>query len=171
LLILHPLLNLAATAAPPEALDIACADLVDPDAVYAFNPNLALLDTWTPDAGTAAADAIDADGVACRWVFESGGGSMDVSVARLSEDRITELKNDAFASSTMVPTYSADEGYFEVEDGAGTEGDDQGEPEGQSDVGRSGRHPVILGGGVWEAGRPRRTSGLVGEEGQGPTAV
>ena len=108
------------TTAPSDAIDIACADLVDPDAVYAFNPNLALLGDWTPDAGTSAADAVDAGGVACRWVFESGGGTMDVSVARLPEERITELKNEAFASSQMVPTYGGDEGYFEVEGGVGT---------------------------------------------------
>jgi len=102
-----------------DVLDISCADLVDPDAVYAFNPNLALLDDWTPDAGTAAADAVDAGGVACRWVFESGGGTMDLSVARLSEDDILQLKNEAFASSQMVPTYG-DEAYFEVEGNVGT---------------------------------------------------
>jgi hypothetical protein len=105
--------------AAPEVLDISCADLVDPDAVYEFNPNLALLGEWTPDPGTAAADAVDAGGVACRWVFESGGGTMDVSVARLPEERILELKNEAFASSQMVPTYG-EEAYFEVEGGVGT---------------------------------------------------
>lgn len=103
----------------PDSLDIACADLVDPDAVYEFNPNLALLGDWTPDAGTAAADAVDVGGVACRWVFESGGGTMDVSVARLTEERILGLKNEALASSQMVPTYG-DEAYFEVEGGVGT---------------------------------------------------
>lgn len=102
----------------PDVLDISCADLVDPDAVYAFNPNLALLGDWTPDAGTAAADAVDAGGLACRWVFESGAGTMDISVARLPEDRIVELKNEAFAGSEMVPTYG-EEAYFEVEDGIG----------------------------------------------------
>jgi hypothetical protein len=103
----------------PDAIDIACADLVDPDAVYAFNPNLGLLGDWTPDADTPAADALDAGGVACRWVFESGGGTMDISVARLPEERITELKNEAFTSSQMVPTYG-EEAYFEVEGGVGT---------------------------------------------------
>lgn len=103
----------------PDVLGISCADLVDPDAVYSFNPNLALLGEWTPDAGTAAADALDAGGVACRWVLESGGGTMDISVARLPEDDILQLKNEAFASSEMVPTYG-DEAYFEVEGGVGT---------------------------------------------------
>lgn len=103
----------------PVPLGISCAQLVDPNAVYDFNPNLALLDQWTPAAGTVAADAVAAGGVACRWVFESGNGTMDVSVARLSEERILQLKNEAFSSSQMVPTYG-DEAYFDVEGGVGT---------------------------------------------------
>ncbi|MEO5535203.1 MAG: arginyl-tRNA synthetase [Pseudolysinimonas sp.] len=109
-------------SATPDQLtpiDVACADLVDPDAVYAFDPNLALLGSWTPDAGSAAADAVAAGGVACRWVLESGGGTMDVSVASLSDNRIDALKNDASATSTPVPTYG-DEAYFSVEGGVGT---------------------------------------------------
>lgn len=102
-----------------DVLDISCSDLVDPDAVYAFNPNLALLGEWAPDADTAASDALEAGGVACRWVFESGGGTLDLSVARLTEDDILQLKNEAFESSQMVPTYG-DEAYFEVEGGVGT---------------------------------------------------
>ncbi|MEO8527769.1 MAG: arginyl-tRNA synthetase [Pseudolysinimonas sp.] len=106
----------------PDAItpiDIACADLVDPDAVYAFNPNLALLGSWTPGAGTAADDALAAGGVACRWVLESGGGTMDISVAHLSGDHILDLKNQASATSAPVPTYG-DEAYFSVEGGVGT---------------------------------------------------
>jgi hypothetical protein len=80
---------------------------------------LALLGDWTPDVGTAAAGAVDAGGVACRWVLESGGGTMDLSVAQLPDDDILQLKNEAFASSQMVPTYG-DEAYFEVEGGVGT---------------------------------------------------
>lgn len=103
----------------PTAVELACADLVSPDAVYAFNPNLALLGDWTPDADTAAAEALDRNGVACRWVMESGGATMEVSVAALSADDSTRKRNEAFASSQMVPTYG-DEAYFSVGDGAGT---------------------------------------------------
>lgn len=103
----------------PDALDIACADLVDPDTMYAFDPNYALLGAGDPEPGSPAADALDAGGVACQWVRESGGGTIDLSVAALPDARIEELKNEAFASSTMVPTYG-EEAYFEVEDGVGT---------------------------------------------------
>jgi len=117
-----------ASAAPTTApeldadalpLDLACDELVDLDAVYQFNPNLALLGPYSPADGSPAAAALAAGGVACRWVLESGGAGMDLSVARLPEDRIRELKNEAFTTSEMVPTYG-DEAYFEVEGGFGT---------------------------------------------------
>ncbi len=103
----------------PEALDVACADLVDPDVIYAFDPNYALLGAWEPEPGSAAADAVDAGGVACQWVRESGGGTINLSVAAFTEPQLEELKNEAFAESEMVPTYG-DEAYFEVEGGLGT---------------------------------------------------
>jgi hypothetical protein len=103
----------------PVSLDIACVDLVDPDAMYAFDPNYALLGAWEPEPGSFAADALDAGGVACQWVRESGGGTIDLSVAAYSAAQIEQQKNDAFAESQMVPTYG-EEAYFEVEGGAGT---------------------------------------------------
>ena len=108
-----------APAEQPEALDIPCADLVDPDTMYAFDPNYALLGAVDPEPGSLAADDVAAGGVACQWVRESGGGTIDVSVAAYSESRLAELKNDAFTGSQMVPTYG-DEAYFEVENGVGT---------------------------------------------------
>jgi hypothetical protein len=100
-------------------VDISCDDLVDPQAVYDFDPNYGLLDSWTPTGGSAAAEAVAADGIACRWVRESGGGTIDLSVARLDQEDIDAKKNAAFAESQMVPTYG-DEAYFEVEGDVGT---------------------------------------------------
>jgi hypothetical protein len=118
------------TAAPTEGadpLDVDCADLVDADAVYAFDPNFVLRDSWSPAAGSPAEEALAAGGVACQLVRETGGGTIDLSVARLTAAEITAKKNEAFAESTMVPTYG-EEAYFEVADGIGTaivfQGDD-----------------------------------------------
>lgn len=105
--------------AGPEPLAIRCADLVDPDVIYAFDPNYALLDDWTPVAGSAGAEAVAADGVACHWVRESGMGTIDVSAARLGDAATLAKKNEAFTESEMVPTYG-DEAYFEVANGVGT---------------------------------------------------
>lgn len=102
-----------------QVLDIACAELVDPDTMYAFDPNYALVGAFDPQPGTLAADQLAAGGVACQWVRESGGGTIDLTVAAFTEEQIGELKNEAFAESQMVPTYG-EEAYFEVEGGVGT---------------------------------------------------
>lgn len=103
----------------PTPVGVSCDALIDRDAVYAFNPNFALLGEFAPDAGTAAAAAVGAEGVACRLVMESGGVTMDLSVAHLPEATLTQLKNEAFASSQMVPTYG-EEAYFDVATGTAT---------------------------------------------------
>jgi hypothetical protein len=107
-----------ATSAP-QPLDVACEDLVDADTIYAFDPNYALIGAFDPEPGSPAADDVAVGGVACQWVRESGSGTIDLSVAAYSEAQLDELKNQAFASSTMVPTYG-EEAYFEVEGGVGT---------------------------------------------------
>ncbi|MBX3194509.1 MAG: hypothetical protein KF727_05330 [Microbacteriaceae bacterium] len=100
-------------------VDIACDQLVTPDAMYQFNPNFGSIDDFAPEPGTAAASALTYDGVACRWQNETTGQSIDVSVAQLDEDTLTALKNAAYAESEMVPTYG-EEAYFGVADGVGT---------------------------------------------------
>jgi predicted small lipoprotein YifL len=102
-----------------QPLDIECAELVDPDTMYSFDPNYALVGSFDPQPGSLAADQVAAGGVTCQWVRESGGGTIDLSVAAFTEEQITELKNEAFAESEMVPTYG-DEAYFEVEGDVGT---------------------------------------------------
>lgn len=100
-------------------VDAECADLVDADTVYQFNPNFVLLDQWSPPPGSAAEAALDRAGVACRWINQTSGETIDLSVADLPEDQIRQLKNAAFAESQMVPTYG-EEAYFEVDGGVGT---------------------------------------------------
>lgn len=107
------------TTDAPDALDIECADLVDLDTMYAFDPNYALLGSFDPDSGSLAADDVAAGGVACQWVRESGGSTIDLSVAAYSATQLDDLKNAAFAESQMVPTYG-EEAYFEVDGGVGT---------------------------------------------------
>lgn len=101
------------------SLDISCLDLVDADAVYAFDPNFALVGTFDPDAGSAGAQALEWEGVVCRWVRETGDITMDLSAARVTEAQSTQLRNEAFASSQMVPTYG-EEAYFDAATGTAT---------------------------------------------------
>lgn len=111
------------TEAPVEQqempVEATCGELVSADTVYQFNPNFVLLDSWTADAGSAAEAAIDRAGVACRWINQTSGETIDLSVARLPASQLRDLANAAFTDSTMVPTYGV-EGYFEVADGVGT---------------------------------------------------
>lgn len=107
------------TSDTPDALDIECADLVDLDTMYAFDPNFALVGPFDPDSGSRAADDLAAGGVVCQWVRESGDSTIDLSVAAYSDDQLDELKNEAFTESQMVPTYG-EEAYFEVEGDVGT---------------------------------------------------
>jgi hypothetical protein len=87
--------------------------------MYDFNPNFSNIDGWTPASGTAAADALAADGVACRWKNDTSGEVIDVSVASFDTASLEALANDTYADSTMVPTYGGDEAYFAVTDGVG----------------------------------------------------
>jgi hypothetical protein len=104
---------------PQGDLEIACAELVDADAMYAFDPNFALIGPFQPGPDSAGERALDAGGVVCRWVRESGGISIDLVVASFGEQELTALKDEAFASSEMVPTYG-EEAYFDPATGTAT---------------------------------------------------
>lgn len=108
------------SASPPSSsapVDIACDALITPQAMYDFNPNFSLLASWAPDAGTPAADALAAEGVACRWKNDTSGEAFDVSVASPGADALAARKSDA-ASGTST-SYGGAEGYFAVSGGVG----------------------------------------------------
>lgn len=99
----------------------SCGRLIPADTIYAYNPNFVALTSWTPAAGSAAAQARAYKGVACRWQNETSNDVIDLSVASLDAATIESLKNQSVAKAALVPTYEgADEGYFSVAGGAGT---------------------------------------------------
>lgn len=101
-------------------IDATCSDLVSADTLYLFNPNFGAIDSFTPTAGSAAASAVKYQGIACRWQNQTSGDNIDVAAAHLDDSTLTALKNSAFETSEMVPTYG-DEAYFTVADnGVGT---------------------------------------------------
>jgi hypothetical protein len=109
------------SAAPPEEstpVTIACDELITPQAMYDYNPNYSLNEGYTPAAGTEAADIVALDGVACAWVNQTSGALIEIAVAELSDDALTELENRLVTESNSVPTYTV-EGYFQM---AGTSG-------------------------------------------------
>jgi hypothetical protein len=87
--------------------------------MYDFNPNFSLLGSFTPDAGTPAAEAAAADGTVCRWKNDTSGDTIDISVASFDTDTLEAKANATNSASTMVPTYGSDEAYFAVTGGVG----------------------------------------------------
>jgi len=115
-----PTPSATATAAPDvEAtpVDIACTDLISPEAMYAFNPNFLLLNNFTPEADSAAATALAAKGVACRWENSTSGVAIDVSVAKPSPAKRDALKSSA---GTATDEFFGFDGYFAVAGQTGT---------------------------------------------------
>lgn len=110
------------TDAPPAPsatpVAVRCDALITAQAMYDFNPNFSLISSWTPDGGSAAAEALAAKGVACRWKNDTSGDTIDVSVAALDQASLEKKANTTYGASTMVPTYGG-EGYFSVTNGVG----------------------------------------------------
>lgn len=104
-----------ATHAPEAtAVSFDCGDLISPQTMYDFNPNYLLLNDFTPAAGSVAATAIAAKGVACRWENSTSGITIDVSAAKPASDKIDGLKSNAGSQSSQI------DGYFAVSGGTGT---------------------------------------------------
>jgi hypothetical protein len=107
-----------ASSAPndPEAtaVDVACTDLISPQAMYDFNPNFLLLNSFTPAAGTPAATALASEGVACRWENSTSGIMIDVSVAKPAPNKLDGLKSNAGGPA------SGFDGYFAAAGDTGT---------------------------------------------------
>lgn len=100
------------TAGPP--VDAACDALVSPDTVYAFNPSYLLLDSATPPAGSAAAADVAVGGRFCRWVQESSGFTIDLSVGGYSADALAQQR-DAASSGTPTSRPGVDAAWFAVD--------------------------------------------------------
>jgi hypothetical protein len=110
------------TATPttgPDAvpLSIPCAELITPDAMYAYSPTFALVEA-APASGSLGARALDYEGTACTWVNESSGNTIVISVAQLTDATLTALRNELDASRTPVTAFGVD-GYFDIVGGAG----------------------------------------------------
>jgi hypothetical protein len=104
---------------PTQPLVIRCDELVSRQDMYEYSPQFALLDSFTPDSGSLAAEAVGLDGVACRWVNETSGETIDISAAQLLSPALTEKRSQLSSTSTPVPTFG-DEGYFDRPGDTGT---------------------------------------------------
>ena len=98
-----------------ESVGLSCNDVVTPQQVYDYNPNFGLVDGFVPESGSLAAQAVAANGLACRWMNQTSGATIDVSVAHL-DARSNEIRKEFLASnSTSVSSFGPD-GYFDQGD-------------------------------------------------------
>ena len=97
-------------------LAIECSALVTDQAMYDYNPNYGLDDTWRPVSGTLAAKAVALGGTACAWRNETGGELLIVAAAHPSDDDLAGLSTGApFAVAGDTGTaQSFDNGYWVV---------------------------------------------------------
>lgn len=69
-----------------------------------------LLNSFTPDAGSIAATAVQSQGTVCRWENGTSGITIDVSVVQPDTSAISGLKANAGASTDSFAGYFASEG-------------------------------------------------------------
>ena len=111
----------SASASPSPADDVqapidkACLDLVSLDTMYQYDPNFGLKADYSPAAGTGASTAVSNGGVACSWVQQSSGDTIDIAVAHPSGTVLGELKAAAAGGTATGP----DE-FFSSVGGVGT---------------------------------------------------
>lgn len=109
-----------ATIVPePDAipLTVACEDLISAQTFYDYNPNFSLLTDYSPGVGTLAAQALTLKGVACRWINQTSGVTIDISAAQLTEPSLARAVADA--QSLGATDAFGPEGYFGVSQDAG----------------------------------------------------
>jgi hypothetical protein len=109
------------SAVPENAgtpIGLSCDELVSPQAMYDYNPNFGLNDSYVPAAGSAAARILDFNGLACSWVNQTSGEMIAVSVADLPAATLSKIKGDLTASSKPVTAFGPS-GYFTVASGKG----------------------------------------------------
>jgi hypothetical protein len=108
-----------ASPAPPvetgEPVGLSCNDVVTPQQIYDYNPNFGLVGGFVPDDGSLAAQAVAANGLACRWVNQTSGATIDLSVAHLDARSTGIRKEFLAANSTSVSNFGPD-GYFDQGD-------------------------------------------------------
>ncbi|WP_286308870.1 iron ABC transporter ATP-binding protein [Agromyces mangrovi Wang et al. 2018] len=105
-----------------EPVGLACDELLTLDQMYAFNPNYGTDPGYAP-TGEPAVFSASIDGVACGWLNQSSGETIEVSVARPVGDTMEVRLNEAVLSGQAVPTYGTPpevEGYYGRIAGVGT---------------------------------------------------
>ncbi|MCC6375469.1 MAG: arginyl-tRNA synthetase [Microbacteriaceae bacterium] len=115
-----PTPTLTTTPSPenPTPFSIPCNSVVDAQTMYDFNPNFGLLDSFTPSANSLAEQALNLKGTACRWINQTSGDVIDVSISRPGPKALASAKTQAQSGSTVSGL--GDSAYFSVQGNFGT---------------------------------------------------
>jgi hypothetical protein len=90
---------------------------VSAQTIYDFNPNFGLLSSFSPAAGTLTARAVADQGTACRWLNQTSGATIDVSISQPGPNALAAARNAA-ASGTTVSGLG-DAAFFSSSGGVG----------------------------------------------------
>lgn len=113
--------NLSLMRAPTElapldtsvgnVVNLRCDQVATPQQMYNYDPNLSGQTGYAPAAGSLQGKALAWNGVACRWLRETGNVSLDISVAKIADlGTMTQLQTSA-AAGTAAPGIG-DQAYF-----------------------------------------------------------
>jgi hypothetical protein len=69
--------------------------------MYDFNPNFGLLASFSPDAGTLTARAVSDEGTVCRWINQTSGDTIDVSISQPGANALAAARSAAESGSSM----------------------------------------------------------------------
>jgi len=114
-----PTADASATPTPgpdTEPVTQGCSDLISAQAIYDFNPNVSLLDDFSPSAGSFAGEAVAQQGLACRLINQSSGTTYDIGIVRFTAAAFPAKADSIEGSATPA---SAFDGYFDIADGTG----------------------------------------------------
>jgi hypothetical protein len=107
-----------ATQDPGIPVTLTCDQLISPEQLYDYNPNVGVNPAYQAETGTTASKIVSQQGVACGWSNQTSNETIEIAVAHLSPAAIETLKNSLVTTSNPVPTYG-DEAYFSVTNGLG----------------------------------------------------
>ena len=107
----------SAPAEKPTPLSISCSAVVSAQAMYDFNPNFGLLDSFTPAANTLAAQALADEGTVCRWMNQTSRVTIDFGLSSPGPTAFAAAK--AAAQGGTAVSGLGDEAWFSVSGGVG----------------------------------------------------
>ncbi|MEO7544805.1 MAG: arginyl-tRNA synthetase [Terrimesophilobacter sp.] len=82
-------------------ISIPCNTVINPQSMYDFNPNFGLLANFAPEAGSLAAQAVIDRGTVCRWINQTSGDTIDVSISQPSPKSRTTAESAAESGTSV----------------------------------------------------------------------